>query len=221
MAPDLIFAGPTPALAALHAETGSIPLVFVQVSDPVRLGFVASLPRPGGNITGFTTYEHSIGGKWLELLKDAAPGTSRVAVIFDSEVPSQPPYLQAIETAAPSFGVRLTFADVHNAADIERAISAFAQQPNGSLIVVPNPLTIVDRDHIITLAARHSLPAMYPYRFFASSGGLMSYGIDLADQYRRAASYVDAILKGAKPRRAMQLSARKVAKIAKPTGSKL
>jgi putative ABC transport system substrate-binding protein len=144
-----------------------------------------------------------------------------VAVIFDSEVPSQPPYLQAIETAAPSFGVRLTFADVHNAADIERAISAFAQQPNGSLIVVPNPLTIVDRDHIITLAARHSLPAMYPYRFFASSGGLMSYGIDLADQYRRAASYVDAILKGAKPRRAMQLSARKVAKIAKPTGSKL
>jgi putative tryptophan/tyrosine transport system substrate-binding protein len=122
-----------------------------------------------------------------------------VAVIFDSEVPSQPPYLQAIEAAAPSTGVQVTFVDVHNSTDIENRIKAFAQEPSGSMVVVPNPLTIVDRDHIIALAARHGLPAVYPYRFFASGGGLMSYGIDLADQYRRAASYVDAILKGAKP----------------------
>jgi putative ABC transport system substrate-binding protein len=199
MAPDVIFAGVTPALAALHRETRSLPIVFVQVSDPVKLGFVASLAQPGGNMTGFATFEHPIGGKWLELLKDSAPGRTRVAVIFDSQVRSQPPYLQAIEAAAPSFGVQLTLADVHNAAEIERAIDAFAQQPNGALLVVPNPLTILERDRIIALAARHRLPAVYPYRFFAGGGGLMSYGIDLADQYRRAASYVDLILKGAKP----------------------
>ena len=199
MAPDVIFAGVTPALAALHRETRSLPIVFVQVSDPVKLGFVASLAQPGGNMTGFATFEHPIGGKWLELLKDSAPGRTRVAVIFDSQVRSQPPYLQAIEAAAPSFGIQLTLADVHNAAEIERAVSAFAQQPNGAMIVVPNPLTILERDRIIMLAARHRLPAVYPYRFFAGSGGLMSYGIDLADQYRRAASYVDLILKGAKP----------------------
>ena len=199
MAPDVIFAGVTPALAALHQQTRTLPIVFVQVSDPVKLGFVASLAQPGGNMTGFATFEHPIGGKWLELLKDSAPGRTRVAVIFDSQVRSQPPYLQAIEAAAPSFGVQLTLADVHNAAEIERAIDAFAQQPNGALLVVPNPLTILERDRIIMLAARHRLPAVYPYRFFAGSGGLMSYGIDLADQYRRAASYVDLILKGAKP----------------------
>jgi putative ABC transport system substrate-binding protein len=199
MAPDVIFAGVTPALAALHQQTRTLPIVFVQVSDPVKLGFVASLAQPGGNMTGFATFEHPIGGKWLELLKDSAPGRARVAVIFDSQVRSQPPYLQAIEAAAPSFGIQLTLADVHNAAEIERAVSAFAQQPNGAMIVVPNPLTILERDRIIMLAARHRLPAVYPYRFFAGSGGLMSYGIDLADQYRRAASYVDLILKGAKP----------------------
>src|SRR5256886_1230869 len=199
MAPDVIFAGVTPALAALHQQTRTLPIVLVQVSDPVKLGFVASLAQPGGNMTGFATFEHPIGGKWLELLKDSAPGRARVAVIFDSQVRSQPPYLQAIEAAAPSFGIQLTLADVHNAAEIERAVSAFAQQPNGAMIVVPNPLTILERDRIIMLAARHRLPAVYPYRFFAGSGGLMSYGIDLADQYRRAASYVDLILKGAKP----------------------
>jgi putative tryptophan/tyrosine transport system substrate-binding protein len=177
MAPDVIFAGVTPALAALHRETRSLPIVFVQVSDPVKLGFVADLARPGGNITGFATFEHPIGGKWLELLKDSAPGRTRVAVIFNSQVPSQPPYLQAIEAAAPSLGAQLTFADAHNAAEIERAIDAFAQQPNGALIVVPNPLTILERDLIIALAARYRLPAVYPYRFFARSGGLISYGI--------------------------------------------
>jgi putative ABC transport system substrate-binding protein len=198
-APDVLFTAATPALVALNRETRSLPIVFVQVSDPVKLGFVANLARPGGNVTGFTNFEHAIGGKWLELLKDTAPGTSRVAVIFDPDNPSQAQYVQATEAGAPSFGVQLTLAAVRNAAEVERAIDAFAQQSNGALVVVPNTLTILNRDLIIALAARHRLPAVYPYRFFASSGGFMSYGVDLADTYRRAASYVDLILKGAKP----------------------
>jgi putative ABC transport system substrate-binding protein len=198
-APDVLFAAATPALVALNRETRSLPIVFVQVSDPVQLGFVASLARPGGNITGFTTYEFSIGGKWLELLKDTAPGTRRAAIIFDPENPSQAQYVQAVETSAPAFGMKLTLAPVHSAADVERAIDAFAQQPNGALIVAPNVVTILQRDLIISLAARYRLPAVYPYRFFASDGGFMSYGVDLADTYRRAGSYIDLILKGAKP----------------------
>jgi putative ABC transport system substrate-binding protein len=198
-APDVLFAAATPALVALNRETRSLPIVFVQVSDPVKLGFVASLARPGGNMTGFTTYEYSIAGKWLELLKDTAPGTTRVAVIFDPSNPSQAQYMQAIEASAPSFGVQLSLAAVRNAAEVERAIDAFAQQPNGALIVPPNVVTILNRDLIISLAARHRLPAVYAYRFFASSGGFMSYGVDLADTYRRAAAYVDLILKGTKP----------------------
>jgi putative ABC transport system substrate-binding protein len=198
-APDALFAAATPALVALQRETRSLPIVFAQVSDPVKLGFVASLARPGGNITGFTTFEYSIGGKWLELLKDTAPATSQVAVIFDPDNPSQPQYVQGIEAGAPSFGVQLTLAAARNAAEIERAIDAFAQQSNAALVVVPNTVTILNRDLIIALAARHRLPAVYPYRFFASSGGFMSYGVDLADTYWRAASYVDLILKGAKP----------------------
>jgi putative tryptophan/tyrosine transport system substrate-binding protein len=199
MKPDVLFAAATPALAALNQETRSLPIVFVQVSDPVKLGYVASLARPGGNITGFANFEHAIGGKWLELLKDTAPGRSRVAIIFDPDNPSQTAYVQAIEAAAPSFGVQLTRADVRSVAEIERAINAFAQQPNGALLVVPNSLTIVHRELIIALAARHRLPAIYPYRFFATSGGFISYGVDLLDLYRQAASYVDHILKGAKP----------------------
>ena len=183
-APDVLFAAATPALVALNRETRSLPIVFVQVSDPVQLGFVASLARPGGNITGFTTYEFSIGGKWLELLKDTAPGTRRAAIIFDPENPSQAQYVQAVETSAPAFGMKLTLAPVHSAADVERAIDAFAQQPNGALIVAPNVVTILHRDLIISLAARYHLPAVYPYRFFASDGGFMSYGVDLADTYR-------------------------------------
>jgi putative ABC transport system substrate-binding protein len=198
-APDVLFAVATPALVALNRQTRSLPIVFVQVSDPIKLGFVASLARPGGNITGFTTYEYAIGGKWLELLKDTAPGTTRVAVILDPRNPTQAQYVQAIEASAPSFGVQLTLAAVRHAAEVERAIDAFAQQPNGALIVPPNVVTILNRDLIITLAGRHRLPAVYPYRFFATAGGLISYGIDLADTYRRAASYVDLILKGAKP----------------------
>jgi putative tryptophan/tyrosine transport system substrate-binding protein len=199
MAPDVLFTAGLPALAALHQATRALPIVFVQVSDPVKLGFVASLARPGGNITGFTTFEHPIGGKWLELLKDAAPATNRVAVLLDPDNPSQLVYLQAIEAAVPSFGMQLTRADVRNAAEIERTINAFAQQSNGALLVAPNAVTIFHRDLIISLAARHRLPAVYPYRFFVTSGGFMSYGVDLPDLYRQAASYIDRILKGAKP----------------------
>src|SRR6516164_4055832 len=199
MAPDLIFAATTPALAALHRERRSLPIVFVQVSDPVKLGFVGSLARPGGNITGFTTFEYPVGGKWLELLKDTAPGSSRVAVLHDPDNPSQIAYMQGVEAAAPTFGVQLTRADVRNAADIERAINDFAQQPNGALVVAPTAVTILHRDLIIALAARHRLPTIYPYRFFATRGGFISYGVDLAEHYRQAAGYVDRILKGAKP----------------------
>jgi putative ABC transport system substrate-binding protein len=144
-APDALFAAATPALVALQRETRSLPIVFAQVSDPVKLGFVASLARPGGNITGFTTFEYSIGGKWLELLKDTAPATSRVAVIFDPDNPSQPQYVQGIEAGAPSFGVQLTLAAARNAAEVERAIDAFAQQTNAALVVVPNTVTIQSR----------------------------------------------------------------------------
>ena len=198
-APDVIFAAATPALVALYRESRSLPIVFVQVSDPVKLGFVASLARPGGNMTGFTTFEYPVGGKWLELLKDTAPGRTRVAVLLDPSNSSGLAYLQGVEAAAASLGVQLTHADVHNAADIERAINDFAQQPNGALVVAPTAATILHRNLIVALAARHRLPAVYPYRFFASSGGFISYGVDLAEQYRQAAGYVDRILRGANP----------------------
>jgi ABC-type uncharacterized transport system substrate-binding protein len=199
MSPDVLFAAGTPALVALSRETRSLPIVFVQVADPVQLGFVTSLARPGGNITGFVTLEFAFGSKWLELLKDIAPGRDRVAVILQRDNPSQPAYFQTIEAAAPSFGMHLTRADVRDVAEVERAISTFAQQPHGALIVVPNAVTISHRDLIITLAARHRLPAIYPYRVFAAAGGLISYGVDLPDAYRQVASYVDRILKGIKP----------------------
>jgi putative ABC transport system substrate-binding protein len=199
MTPDVVFATGTPALVALNRETRSLPIVFVQVSDPVKLGFVASLARPGGNITGFANFEHPIGGKWLDLLRDTAPGRSRAAIILDPDNQSQVAYFQAIEGAAPSFGVQLTRADVRNADEIERAINTFAQEPNGALLVAPNAVTIFHRDLIIALAGRHRLPAVYPYRFFVTSGGFISYGVNLPDLYRQAAAYVDRILKGAKP----------------------
>jgi putative ABC transport system substrate-binding protein len=198
MAPDVLFAAATPALAALLQQTRSLPIVFVQVGDPVKLGFVENLARPGGNITGFTNFEHAIGGKWLELIRDTTPG-ARVLVIFESDAPAQLAYLQPIEAAASTFRVELTRAGLRNAAEIERAIDAFAQEPKGALIVLPSALGIAHRDLIVALAARHHLPAIYPYPVFARSGGFISYGVDLTDLYRRAASYVDRILKGAKP----------------------
>jgi putative ABC transport system substrate-binding protein len=197
MRPDVLFTAGTQALVAISQETRSLPIVFAQVSDPVKLGLVKSLALPGGNITGFVTLEFAFGGKWLELLKDTAPDRNRVAVILDPENPSQAGYFQGIESAAPSFNVDLIRADVRNAVDIERAITAFAQRPNGALVVVPTGVTILHRDLIITLAAQHRLPAIYPYRFFAASGGFISYGVDLPESYRQAASYVGRILRGA------------------------
>ena len=199
MVPDLIFVATTPALIALHRESQSLPIVFVQVSDLVKFGLISSLARPGGNITGFTNFEPEIGGKWLELLKDTAPGRNRVAILFDSGNPAHLPYLPRIETAAATFGMQLTRAGVRNATDIEQAINDFAQQPNGALLVLPNVVTNFHRNLIIALAAQHYLPAVYPYRFFTDSGGFISYGIDLVEQYRQAAGYVDKILKGTKP----------------------
>src|SRR5262245_48401866 len=186
MAPDVLFAAATPALEALRQQTHSLPIVFVQVSDPVKLGLVANLARPGGNITGFTNFEHAIGGKWLELIRDTAPGAMRVLVIFEPDISAQLAYLQAIEAAAPTFRVELARASVRNAAEIERAIDAFAQEPKGALIVVPSALGIAHCDLIVARAARHHLPAIYPYPVFARGGGFISYGVDLADLYRRA-----------------------------------
>jgi ABC-type uncharacterized transport system substrate-binding protein len=196
--PDVILAVGTPAAAALRQWTLSIPIVFVQVADPVAGGFVTNLARPEGNITGFTNLEFSIGGKWLSLLKECAPSVARIALVFDPATPSWTAFLRTVEAAAPSFGVQLTPAGVRDAVEIEHRIAAFAGEPNGALVVVPNPVTIKDRKLIVEAAARHRLPAIYPYRFFTADGGLMSYGVEVPDLYRRAASYVDWILRGSK-----------------------
>jgi putative ABC transport system substrate-binding protein len=196
--PDTIFAVTTNAAAALRQQTLSIPIVFVQIADPVGMGFVTNLARPEGNITGFTTWEFSIGGKWLQVLRECAPGISAVAVVFDPNLASWAPYLRSIEAAAPTFGIRLTPAGVRDAADIEQRLAAFAREPNGALIVIPSPVTINHRQSIIAAAARQRLPAVYPFRVFTVNGGFVSYGVDVSDLYKRAASYVDRILRGAK-----------------------
>ena len=197
--PDLIVACGGPAAAALSQATHSIPIVFVQVVDPIAFGIVAGLAHPGRNFTGFTNFELTVGGKWLQALKEIAPGVARTAAIFDPENPASTLYLRAVENASTSFGMHLIPAAVRNAIDIERAIDTFAREPNGAMVVLPNPVTQFHRDLTVTLAARYRLPAIYPYRFYPVSGGLMSYGVDLIDLYRRSASYVDRILKGAKP----------------------
>jgi len=199
MSPDLIVACGGAAAAALAQTTHSLPIVFVQVIDPIALGIVASLARPGGNITGFTNFELTMAGKWLEALRDIAPGISRGVVVFDPESPPSPLYLRAVEDAAASFGMKLVRAGVRDGGGIERAVAAFAGEANGALIVLPNSVTQLHLDLTIALAARYRLPAIYPYRFYPASGGLMSYGVDLIDLYRRSASYIDRILKGAKP----------------------
>jgi putative ABC transport system substrate-binding protein len=199
LTPDIIVPSTTPMLAAVRQETHSLPIVFVNVSDPVGTGFVASLARPGGNITGFTNFEYPIGTKWLQLLKQIAPAVTRAAVIANPKNPNTALYLSAIEPAAPAVGLKLMIADVTSAADIEHAIGSFAREPNGGLLVIPDPVTINYRDTIIAQAAQHRVPAVYAYRFFAASGGLLAYGTDTADLFRRVASYVDRILKGAKP----------------------
>jgi putative ABC transport system substrate-binding protein len=176
--------------------------VFAQVSDPVGLGFVASLARPGGNVTGFTNIniESSIGGKWLELLKEIAPAVRRVAMIYSPPTSSFAGYyLRPFEAAGPAYRVQASAAAVHSDADIENAIDALAREPGGGFVVLPDTFTGMHRDQIVSLAARYRLPAVYPFRWFAEIGGLLSYGIDSDDMFRRAASYVDRILKGAKP----------------------
>ena len=197
--PDVILAQTSLVMPPLQRETRTIPIVFMQINDPVESGMVASMAHPGGNITGFTSFELTVGGKWLEMLKEIAPSVTRVAVILNPVQSPQVAILRAIEAVAPSVGVPVTVAGVQDAAGIERAVSAFARESNGGLIVLPNPVTIGNRKLIIALAARHRLPAVYAYRYFVTDGGLMSYGVDLADLYRRAAGYVDRILKGEKP----------------------
>jgi putative ABC transport system substrate-binding protein len=197
--PDVIVAnGPVPTTEAGKA-TSAIPIVFVQVPDPVALGVVSSLAHPGGNITGFTHFELNFAGKWLEALKDMAPQTRRVLVISLAGHPALPGFLQTIAGLQSSSGVAATPAGVRDAVEVERAIDEFAREPNGGLIVLPSPIAPMHRHLIIALAARHRLPAIYPFRYFPEYGGLMSYGIDSVDLYRRAASYVDRILKGEKP----------------------
>jgi putative ABC transport system substrate-binding protein len=197
--PDVVVAFGFSAATAFRQQTLAIPIVFVQVGDPVAAGFVTNLARPDGNITGFTSFEFSISGKWLEIIKECAPNASGVLVVFDPRLPSWTPYMRAIEASAPKFGMQLTPAGAHNATEIEHEIGMFAKLPNGALVVLPSPLTTTHRERIIALAARHRLPAVYPYSYFTASGGLMSYGVHLPDLYRRAASYVDRILNGAKP----------------------
>jgi putative tryptophan/tyrosine transport system substrate-binding protein len=198
LTPDVILPSTTPMLAAVQQETRSLAVVFVNVSDPVGTGFVESLAQPGGNITGFTNFEYAMGGKWLQLLKEIAPSVTRAATIGNPQNPNTALYLRAIEPAAPSVGLKLTMAAVNGAAEIEHAIAAFGREPNGGLLVIPDPVTISHRDLIIALAARHHVPTIYAYRFFAASGGLLAYGTDTDDIFRRAASYVDRILKGEK-----------------------
>jgi putative ABC transport system substrate-binding protein len=200
LAPDVIVANGTQVLTALKPATRSIPIVFVVVADPVGAGFIQDLAHPGGNITGFSTFEPEIGGKWLELLKDIKPGLSRVAGIFDPAFRGFAAIWRAIESLAPRLGVQLTSINFHDPTDhIESAVAMFAQEPGGGLIVLPTPANSSARDRIIALAARHRLPAVYPFRYYATGGGLMTYGFDTVDLYRRCASYVDRILKGERP----------------------
>jgi ABC-type uncharacterized transport system substrate-binding protein len=197
--PDVIFAAPSSALGPVQRETRTIPVVFAQIADPVGAGFVASLAHPGGNITGFALFEFSIGAKWLELLKQIAPSVTRVAAIYDPATPNATGYLPMIEAAGRSFGVDVFAYSVHDTAETERVIDTFAAQPNGGLITIPSALIGNKRDFIISLANRLHLPNVSAFRFYPTSGGLASYGVDTIDLYKRAASYVDRILKGEKP----------------------
>ncbi|MFL5063761.1 MAG: ABC transporter substrate-binding protein [Xanthobacteraceae bacterium] len=198
-APDVILAHGGTTVGPLLIMTSALPIVFVSVTDPVGAGFVENLARPGGNATGFTLLEFSLSGKWLELLKEIAPGASRVAVLLDTSNPSQTAQYGAIQAVAPSLRVEVTPVNMRDASEIERAVASIARAPDGGLIVTAGAAAVRHRDLIVTLAARHKLPAVYWERFFAAAGGLISYGADVADQYRRAANYVDRILRGEKP----------------------
>ena len=199
LAPDVILASASAAMGALQQTTRTLPIVFVSIIDPVGAGFVESLARPGGNATGFALFEYTLSGKWLELLKEIAPGVTRAAVFRDPAVGSGTGQYAIIQAVAQSLGVELRPMDVRDPGEIERAIVAFAQVPNGGLITAGAPSAGAHRNLIITLATRHQLPAVYPIPYFARSGGLIAYGPDIVSSYRRAAGYVDRILKGEKP----------------------
>jgi ABC-type uncharacterized transport system substrate-binding protein len=199
LAPDVIQATSSPVTAALLQATRTVPIVFAQVADPVGSGLVESLARPGGNATGFTVFEYGISVKWLELLKEIAPQVMRAAILRDPAIASGIGQMAAIQGVAPGFGVELHPLGVRDATEIERAVTAFARSSNGGLIVTASPLTLLHRELIISLAVRHQLPTVYPLRFFVADGGLISYGPNTIDPYRRAAVYVDRILKGEKP----------------------
>ncbi len=198
-APALIYVWSNPGLAALKQATQTIPIVFVLVSDPVGSGLVANLARPGGNVTGFQNFETAIGGKWLELLKEIAPGVRRVAVVYSQKIAANVAFLQTAEAASASMGVTVTAMDLQDLAAIEPAFTAFAQEPNGGLIVTPNPLNSRNTEVLSGLAARLGLPAIYPFRLDPVKGGLVSYGFDTVEQQQGAAAYVDRVLKGEKP----------------------
>ena len=197
--PDLILVISTPCLRAVWQETRTIPIVFVNVGDPVGQGFVESLAKPGGNVTGFTSFDPMIGSKWLEVLREMSPGMTRVATLFNPETLPPSLFLRAVEMAAPSFSVDLFNLQVHDAADFSRIIGGFARESNGALLVLPDIFAVKHRKLIIELAAQHLLPTVYPFRLFADDGGLVSYGIDALYAYREAVTYVDRILRGAKP----------------------
>ena len=198
-APDVILAAATPVLAALYKETRTTPIVFVNVSDPVDGGYVASMARPGGNVTGFTSFEYSLGGKWVELLKETVPSLTRILVLLNQENYTYRALLRTIEGAARSAGLHVTAANVRNASQIEAAMDAFGRQPNGGVIVLPDPATTVNLDQLLVAATRNHLPTLQSFRYFAARGGLLAYGTNNEELYRRAAAYVDRILKGAKP----------------------
>ncbi len=197
--PDVILAQTTPIATALQRETRTIPIVFVYVSDPVGAGLITSLARPGGNFTGMLLYEQSIAGKWLEMLKEIAPRLARAAFLANPKSSPYSYFLRYVQAAAPGLAIELVPSPVASAADIERTVELFAREPNGGLLLPPDQTTISHRDLIVALAAQHNLPAVYFNRTFVAAGGLISYGTDLIDQHRRAASYVDRILKGEKP----------------------
>jgi putative ABC transport system substrate-binding protein len=199
LAPDIILAHGSSTVGPLLQATRTVPIVFPVVGDPVGAGYIDSLARPGGNATGFMTFEYSMGGKWLELLKEIATGVTRAAVLRDSTQGGGTSQFAAIQAVAPSLRVEVNPVNVRDASEIERAVETFARSSNGGLIVTASGLTIHHRDLIVTLAARHKLPAVYFERLFVAAGGLISYGADEIDNYRRAASYVDRILKGEKP----------------------
>jgi putative ABC transport system substrate-binding protein len=199
LAPDAMLVAGNVALAELHRLTKTIPMVFVNVSDPIGSGFVGSLARPEGNITGFENFEPAMGGKWIGMLHEVAPHVTRVAFLMNLKTSAHTAFLRAAEAVAPSLGVQLTPAGVLDANDIERAVAAFAATTGGGLVIFPHPVATRHRKLIIELASQHRLPAVYPFRFFAQDGGLVSYGTDQVDQWPRAAKYVDQIFRGTNP----------------------